>query len=107
MIMNTVPQNLVSEVDESEPWPEALETTRTPRQVWCQDVQTIADRAKATLPECAGRVDAAVKMVLAGDVELLPDGHARVQSQSHGQTIYRLVNSRCDCQDYEHAPSHW
>jgi hypothetical protein len=94
-------------MDESAPWPEAPETTRTPRQVWCEAVQVIAERAKQTLPECNGRVDAAVKLVLAGDVELLPDGHARVQSQSNGQTIYRLVNGSCNCKDYEHAPSHW
>jgi len=46
-------------------------------------------------------------MVLAGDVELLPDGHARVQSQANGQTIYRLVNGTCNCRDYAQAPSHW
>jgi hypothetical protein len=107
MITNTVAQNPAHDTDESDPWPAAPEETRTPRQIWCQDVQTIAGRAKATLPECAGRVDAAVKLVLAGDVELLPDGHARVQSQANGQTIYRLVGDRCDCRDYDHAPSHW
>jgi hypothetical protein len=110
MIMHSLTHELEQDpttLHDDAPWPEAPEQTRTPRQIWCQDVQTIADRAKATLPECAGRVDAAVRMVLAGDVELLPDGHARVQSQSHGQTIYRLVNSTCDCRDYEHAPSHW
>jgi hypothetical protein len=30
-----------------------------------------------------------------------------VQSQSNGETIYRLVNGTCNCRDYEHAPSHW
>jgi len=99
--------NLPDEIHDDAPWPEAPETTRTPRQVWCQAVQQIADRAKQTLPACAGRVDAAVKLVLQGDVELLPDGHARVQSQSNGETIYRLVNGTCNCRDYEHAPNHW
>src|SRR5262249_30645892 len=77
------------------------------RRAWREAVAEVAEKAKATLPECNGRVDAAVKIVLAGDVELLPDGHARVQSQSHGQTMYRLVNGTCNCKDYEHAPSHW
>jgi len=45
-------------------------------------------KAKATLPECHGRVDAAVKLVLAGDVELLADGKAKVASQSNGTTAY-------------------
>ena len=46
----------------------------------------IADKAKAKLPECNGRVDKAVALVLNGDVELLPDGTAKVASQSNGTT---------------------
>src|SRR6516165_5882751 len=103
--MQTIPQK-VDDIHDDSPWPEAPETMRTPRQVWCATVQAIADRAKATLPESGGRIDAAVKMVLAGDVELLPDGSARVQSQSNGQTRYWLVHGTCPCRDYEHAPSH-
>jgi hypothetical protein len=106
--MATIPQNLPEDIqDDSDPWPEAPEATHTPRQAWCAKVQAIAERAKQTLPECSGRVDAAVKLVLAGDVELLPDGQARVQSQANGQMLYRLVNGTCECRDYEHAPSHW
>jgi hypothetical protein len=41
---------------------------------------------KATLPACNGRVDAAVKMVLAGDV---------------------VCNGTCACKDYPKAPSGW
>jgi hypothetical protein len=60
--------------------------------------------AKAKLPECNGRVDSAVKIVLAGDVELLADGTAKVASQSNGTTAYHVVNGHCDCRDYEKAP---
>jgi hypothetical protein len=49
----------------------------------------------------------AEKLVLAGDVELLPDGQARVGSQSSGQTVYRLVHNTCDCRDYAHALNQW
>src|SRR5256885_524166 len=77
------------------------------RQAWRAAVAEIAERAKQTLPDCTGRVDAAVKMVLAGDVELLPDGHAQVASQSNGATVYHLVNGECDCKDYAKAPSNW
>jgi hypothetical protein len=38
-----------------------------------------------------------VQIVLAGDVALLPDGHARVASQCNGTLVYRLVNGHCDC----------
>ena len=39
---------------------------QTTRQAWREAVTEIADKAKAKLPECAGRVDSAVKIVLAG-----------------------------------------
>src|SRR5215475_1765057 len=77
------------------------------RQIWRDAVAEIAEKAKATLPECNGRVDSAVKIVLNGDVELLPDGTARVASQSHGTTLYHIVNGECSCKDYAKAPSHW
>src|SRR4029450_6643295 len=70
-------------------------------------VSEIAEKAKATLPECNGRVDKAVALVLAGDVELLPDGKAKVASQSNGTTQYCVVNGECSCPDFTKAPSHW
>ena len=76
-------------------------------EMWRQAVQDIADKAKATLPDCAGRVDSAVKIVLAGDVELMPEGKARVRSQSNGAAKYFLVNGECTCPDYPKAPSNW
>src|SRR5712691_7171075 len=77
------------------------------RAAWRQAVADIAAKAKETLPECNGRVDSAVKIVLAGDVELQADGTARVASQSNGETVYHIVNGGCDCKDYPKAPSHW
>ena len=74
------------------------------RQAWREAVAAIAEKAKAKLPECNGRVDKAVALVLAGDVELLPDGTAKVASQSNGTTQYHVVNGHCDCRDYEKAP---
>jgi hypothetical protein len=74
------------------------------RQAWREAVAAIADKAKAKLPECSGRIDAAVKIVLAGNVELLPDGTARVASQSNGTTAYHLANGHCDCRDFAQAP---
>jgi hypothetical protein len=40
-------------------------------------------------------------LVLAGDVELLPEGTAKVASQSNGMTAYHVINSQCDCRNYE------
>jgi hypothetical protein len=42
--------------------------------------------------------------VLAGDVELLADGTAKVASQSNGTTAYHVVNGHCDCRDFDKAP---
>jgi len=77
------------------------------REAWRQAVATIADKAKAKLPECNGRVDSAVKIVLAGDVEWQADGTARVASQSNGTTKYFVVNGECTCPDFVKAPSNW
>src|SRR5262245_12992248 len=77
------------------------------RQVWRQAVAEIADKATAALPQCQGRIEKAVSLVLAGDVDMLGDGTARVASQSNGQTVYHIVNGHCDCRDFEHAPESW
>ena len=77
------------------------------RKAWREAVAEMADKAKQTLPECNGRVDSAVKIVLGGDVELQDEGTARVASQSNGQTAYHIVNGSCDCKDYPKAPSNW
>src|SRR5215468_11136116 len=77
------------------------------RQAYREAVAEIAEKAKVTLPDCIGRVDSAVKIVLNDDVELLPDGTAKVASQSNGTTKYFVVNGECECKDYPKAPSHW
>jgi hypothetical protein len=77
------------------------------REAWREAVAEIAAKAKETLPECNGRVDSAVKIVLAGDVELLADGTAKVASQSNGTTKYFVVNGECSCPDFAKAPSNW
>src|SRR5713101_3704262 len=77
------------------------------RKAWREAVAEIAAKAKATLPDCAGRVDKAVAIVLNHDVELLEDGKAKVASQSNGQVVYHVVNGACSCKDYPKAPSNW
>ena len=88
-------------------WEEVSAPDFGSRAAWREAVAEIAAKAHAKLPECNGRVDSAVKLVLAGDVELLPDGTARVASQSNGQTVYRVVNGSCDCKDFAKAPHHF
>src|SRR2546423_14592352 len=74
------------------------------RRAWREAVAEIAEKAKTTLPQCNGRVEKAVAIVLNGDVELLSDGKAKVASQSNGTTKYFIVNGECSCPDYPKAP---
>jgi len=83
------------------------QTLTDTRALWREAVTTVAEKAKATLPQCNGRVDKAMAIVLNGDVELLPDGKARVASQSNGTTEYVICNGVCECKDFPKAPSGW
>ena len=76
------------------------QTLTDTRAIWREAATEVAERAKAALPQCNGRIDEALALVLAGDVEVLGDGTARVASQSNGQTVYHIVNGHCDCKDY-------
>ena len=75
-------------------WEEVSSPDFGARAAWRDAVAAIADKAK--LPECNGRVDAAVKLVLAGDVEPLEDGTTRVASQSNGQVVMKWTRPCAD-----------
>jgi hypothetical protein len=77
---------------------------QTTRQAWREAVAEIADKARAKLPGCSSRVYSAVKLVLAGDVELQADGTAKVASQSNGSMVYHVANGVCSCHDFTQAP---
>jgi|SRR6516225_799725 hypothetical protein len=85
-------------------WEEVSSPDFGARAAWREAVAAIAEKAKTKLPECNGRVDKAVALVLAGDVELLPDGTAKVASQSNGSTQYMVCNGTCECKDFAKAP---
>src|SRR5882724_6181453 len=99
--------SIVTEISWDDMWSGKSLPESPARQAFREAVAEIAEKAKATLPDCNGRVDSAVKIVLAGDVELLPDGKAKVASQSNGTTMYHIVNGECSCKDYAKAPSNW
>src|SRR5262245_54338745 len=82
----------------------------TPRQTFRAIVAEVAAQAKTILPEAVnGRLESAVKLVLAGDVLFLQDGTAQVASSSDPAKVYTLAGNACDCQDfaYGQAPSGW
>jgi hypothetical protein len=81
----------------------------TAREQFRALVADVAARAKAILPtQINGRVEAAVKLVLAGDVEPLEDGSIRVGS-SDPTRYYRLQGQTCTCTDFTQgkAPDGW
>ncbi len=80
-------------------------STKNPaRKAWRTAIAEVSDKAKAALPTSNGRIDAATKLVLSGDVELLDDGKAKIASQSNGTTTYHVVNGECSCKDFPQAP---
>ena len=78
------------------------------RAAWRAAVAEVAAKAKAALPaEVNGRIEQAVAMVLAGEVDLLPDGTAKVVTQRDGTTESFVVNGSCGCPDASTVPSGW
>jgi hypothetical protein len=73
-------------------------------------VAAVAAKAKAKLPEAVnGRVESAVKLVLAHDVVFLADGTVEVGSSTDPIKTYTLAGHACDCQDFAYgkAPEGW
>ena len=62
----------------------------TSRDLFRTTVADLAAKAKATLPDSTGRIDSAVKLVLAGDVALQPDGTAFVGSRTDPALTYTV-----------------
>ena len=82
----------------------------TDRQSFRETVALGAEKARAKLPQAVnGRVESAVKLVLAHDVTPQADGTIEVGSSSDPLKIYRLQGTACECQDFTRgqAPSGW
>jgi hypothetical protein len=86
----------------------AMSTSTTPdRAAWRQAVADVAAKASEKMPESVGRITAAVKLALAGDVDLLPDGGAMVASRTKAGSEYFVVNGTCECADFQRAPGNF
>ena len=73
-------------------------------------VADVAALAKARLPEAVnGRIEGAIKLVLAHDVTLCADGSIEVGSCTDPLKVYRLVGQTCECKDFTDgkAPEGW
>ena len=85
-------------------------TTLTPdHQTYRETVAQVAEKARAILPVSVnGRVESAVKLVLAGYVEPQADGSIKVGS-SDPTRYYVLTGQACICTDFTQgkAPEGW
>jgi hypothetical protein len=79
-------------------------TASPDRAAWRKAIADVAAKASEKMPESIGRITAAVKLALAGDVDLLPDGGAMVASRTKAGTEYVVVNGTCECADFQRAP---
>jgi hypothetical protein len=77
------------------------------RQRFRQVLAEIADKAKAKLPQCNGRVEKAVTLVLNNDIDYHPEeSTALVHSCTDAAKTYHVRGKYCECPDYERAPQH-
>jgi hypothetical protein len=76
------------------------------REAFRAMLATLADKTKAKIPALNGRVEKAVRLALAGDVELHENGTATVYSSSDPTRRYEIIEGTCTCRDYEQAPQH-
>jgi hypothetical protein len=82
----------------------------TDRQSFREIVAQVAERARAILPQTVnGRIEGAIKLVLAHDVTLCADGSIEVGSCTDPLKVYRLVGQTCECKDFTDgkAPDGW
>ncbi len=78
---------------------------RSGRPDWRRLVRQMATIAKDQCPDLYERVDEAVILILTGQVELLPDGSARVTSPYGHSSINFSGSEPCMCPDAQnHAP---
>jgi hypothetical protein len=84
----------------------ATSTFSPDRQAFREMLATLAAKTKIKIPALNGRVEKAVRLALAGDVDLHADGTATVFSSSDASKRYEIRDGHCDCQDYEQAPQH-
>jgi hypothetical protein len=84
-------------------------TVPTDRTTFRATVAAVAEKAKARLPQAVnGRIEAAARLVINGDVEPLNDGSVKVGG-SDPTRWYHLVGPTCTCTDFVQgrAPSGW
>lgn len=76
------------------------------QRLFHEAVVDIAKRAKGVLPECHGRIERAVQLLLSGEVQALLDGTVQVRDPEYDGAVYR-VQDTCPCPESPQAPRGW
>jgi hypothetical protein len=69
-------------------------------------VVEVGERAKGVLPECHARIEQAVQLLLAGEVQWQPDGSVQVQGQEQADAVYGMQDT-CPCPENTQTPRGW
>src|SRR2546426_2880046 len=69
-------------------------------------VGEVGERAKGVLPECHARIEQAVQLLLAGEVQWLPDGSVHVQGPEQADAVYGIQDT-CPCPENAQTPRGW
>jgi hypothetical protein len=76
------------------------------RRLFREAVVEVAERAKSVLPECHERIEQAVELLLAGEVQWLPDDTVQVRDAEQESVVYS-VQETCTCPESARAPRGW
>jgi hypothetical protein len=76
------------------------------RERFREVLAALAEKTKTKIPELNGRIEKALRLALAGDVDAHVDGRATVYSSSDPTRRYELIEGVCTCRDWEQAPEH-
>src|SRR5262245_20419295 len=71
-----------------------------------QAVVEVGERAKGVLPECHGRIEQAVQLLLVGEVQWLPDGSVQIQGPEQADAVYGRQDT-CPCPENAQTPRGW
>jgi hypothetical protein len=69
-------------------------------------VVEVGERAKGVLPECHARIEQAVQLILAGEIQWRPDGSVQVQGPEQEDAAYGMQDT-CPCPENVQTPRGW
>jgi hypothetical protein len=83
-----------------------LNTDSLAQLLFHEAVGEVGERAKGVLPECHARIEQAVQLLLAGEVQWLPDGSVQVQGPEQEDAVYGMQDT-CPCLENAQTPRGW